>query len=159
MFDNFELKLKSQENEDLKLKKEAIYQLLSQLYKQMHIKKQLIIFRILNKLIQSKHVESKFVCDSILLNLMNNSPIETYVWCKSLEYICKFISTLDYKSCREIFKTLLELIKSLSQQLSNHSSLPDVSANPLVSTNSKIETLYEVFNFSWNILALSKLTA
>lgn len=65
----------------------------------------------------------------MLTNLINNQQIilNTYIWCKTLEYIRKFIPIQDYKSCRDIFKILLEIIKKISQ--TSYSKLPDSNIN------------------------------
>ena len=95
------------------------------------------------KLIQFKLTEAKFVCDYILKNLSNETDI--YIWCKSLEYIKKIIPTLDYKTCRDVFKVLLECITRISsnscENLPNYSNeYYDDSKN----VDTRIEKLYEV---------------
>jgi hypothetical protein len=37
----------------------------------------------------------------------------TYLWCKILECVRRFIPLHDYKSCRDIFKMLLEVVKRI----------------------------------------------
>lgn len=45
----------------------------------------------------------------------------TYLWCKVLECVRRFIPLHDYKSCRDIFKMLLEVVKRIPHA---HSSYP-----------------------------------
>lgn len=99
------------------------------------------------KLISLKLTEAKFVCDYILKNLTANTSI--YIWCKSLDYIKRIIPILDYKSCRDVFKVLLECIIRISayscENLPNFSSDDaGVFEDDLKSDDTRIETLYEV---------------
>lgn len=45
----------------------------------------------------------------------------TFIWCNVLKFIQKLIPSLDYKSCRDIFKMLLEAAKKMPH---SNSSLP-----------------------------------
>ena len=53
----------------------------------------------------------------------------TYIWCKILEFIRRLIPTLDYKSCRDIFKMLLELTKRIQH---SNSSVPPPLENEIL---------------------------
>jgi hypothetical protein len=141
-------KFKAAENQttEKKSSKElATCELINYLFQQRHLKKQLILFRVLSKLISYKLTEAKFVCDYILKNLTNETNI--YIWCKSLDYIKRLIPILDYKSCRDVFKVLLESITRIST--SSCENLPNFTQNDenledCASNDTKIETLYEV---------------
>jgi hypothetical protein len=121
------------------------------------VKKQLVLLRILGKLVTSKHIEAKFACDYILHNITRATTTQAhsqphhvntvYVWCKAIEYVRKFIPINDYKSCRDVFKNLLEIIKHLSQKSPN-STVPSTMRSAAfaapTSTDNLIEILYEV---------------
>ena len=67
----------------------------------------------------------------------------TYIWCKVLEFIRRLIPTLDYKSCRDIFKMLLELAKRIPH---SNSSVPPPLENEILcgsksSVKHKLDTL------------------
>jgi hypothetical protein len=47
-------------------------------------------------------------------------PTNTFIWCKVLESIRKFIPSHDYKSCRDIFKMLLEVVKRIPHSNSSY---------------------------------------
>ncbi len=105
----------------------------------------MILFRVFCKLISYKLTEAKFVCDYILKNLTNETNI--YIWCKSIDYFKRLIPILDYKSCRDVFKVLLESITRIST--SSCENLPNFTQNvenlkDSASNDAKIETLYEV---------------
>ena len=124
----------------------ATCELMNFLFQQKHLKKQLILFRVLIKLISLKLTEAKFVCDYILKNLTPETNI--YMWCKSLDYIKRIIPTLDYKSCRDVFKVLLECITRISsnscENLPNFSTDGGYDEESSKSDDTRIETLYEV---------------
>lgn len=131
------------------------------MYQQKHTKKQLILFRCINKLALTKCLEVKLICEAILINLVKYfNQISSYIWCKSFEYLKKFIEILDYKSCRDVFKILLDVVKHLSNK--NNSKLPELSANEvdLPSNDTKIEALYDVIliNFSIRIDQLKRVS-
>ncbi len=105
----------------------------------------MILFRVFSKLISYKLTEAKFVCDYILKNLTNETNI--YIWCKSFDYFKRLIPISDYKSCRDVFKVLLESITRIST--SSCENIPNFTQNDenlkdSASNDSKIETLYEV---------------
>jgi hypothetical protein len=135
----------TQDQQNIDPKKESINHLVSYLYQQKHTKKQLILFRCINKLALTKTIEIKLICEAILLNLVKYlNQISSYIWCKSFHYLKKFIQILDYKSCRDIFKILLDLVKHLSNR--NNSKLPElsVSGEDQTTDDTKIEALYDV---------------
>lgn len=132
------------------MRKDAIQELVSQIFQQQHPKKQLVLLRLLGKLISSRMIEVRFVCEFMLNNLSqfnlqsnnqltnlsnknhsikssqgsklkSNSEASTYIWCKVLEFIRKLIPSLDYKSCRDIFKMHLDVIKKMPH---SNSSVP-----------------------------------
>lgn len=148
------LGLSGDDNEQ-QLRKDAILELVLQIFQQQHHKKQLILFRIIHKLINARMIEVRFVCEYMLNSLIfvnshgmnqNNytglvnssqTPLQnlnintklknsisdtpTHVWCSVLEFIQKLIPGLDYKSCRDIFKMLLEVAKKIPH---SNSSIP-----------------------------------
>jgi len=152
-----------EENIEHQIRKEAVQELVYQLFQQQHPKKQLVLIRVIAKLVNSRIIEVRFVCEFMLNNLfflnqsaaqsqVNNQvsqanpgqqstapPVKlkslketsTFIWCKVLEFIQKLIPSLDYKSCRDIFKMLLEVVKkvphsnsSVPPPLENESNLP-----------------------------------
>ncbi len=169
-----------QDNHELSFRKDAIQELVFQVFNQKHTKKQLILLRIITKLVNNRIIEVRYVCEYMLNNLIfsnssnsntqylsilnsstnyinsnnsnfisNNNTISlsnnfgliqkctqqsysisnsfefkatpTYLWCKILECIRRFIPLHDYKSCRDIFKMLLEVVKKIPH---SHSSYP-----------------------------------
>lgn len=163
--------------------------MVNQVFQQEHTKKQLLILRLINRLVNNRVIEVRFVCEFMLNNLVYSSgssqaianskslqnPTNTFIWCKVLESIRKFIPIHDYKSCRDIFKMLLEVIKRIPHSnssfpphletellfikspnkrklLSDYNNFQDSFANTLsknstsmVTDDIKLESLYEVF--------------
>ncbi|CAF0729586.1 unnamed protein product [Brachionus calyciflorus] len=120
----------TQDNQELQNRKEAIQELVTQIFQQQHTKKQLLIIRLVTRLVNTKIIEVRFVCEFLLNNLVysipstplnKQLPTNPYIWCKVLECIKNFISLHDYKSCRDIFKMLLEVVKKIPHE---NSSLP-----------------------------------
>lgn len=76
-------------------------------------------------LVDNKIIEVRFASESMLGNLtyatssdISSSP---YLWCKILECIQNFITQHDYKSCRDILRMLLEVVKKIPH---DESSIP-----------------------------------
>jgi hypothetical protein len=145
---------------ELQQKKEAIQELVNQLYKLTHVKKQLMVIRLITKLVNSRIIDVRLACEYMLNNLVYNSTSNnkfinklngiganpnhvphnigivqklnqtnpninqtttpTYLWIKILECVQKFIPLHDYKSCRDIFKMLLEVVKRLPHSSSSY---------------------------------------
>ena len=174
------------------MRKEAIHELINQVFHLKHTKKQLMLLRLITRLVNNRIVEVRYVCEYMLNNLVfsNNSSSNanyltllnsssnfintsnvnntntnssnnfnssstntnnfslvqklvqsqnptligntnaqltefkatpTYLWCKVLECVRRFIPLHDYKSCRDIFKMLLEVVKRIPH---SHSSYP-----------------------------------
>lgn len=157
MLKNLHIFNKESENTEVNLKKEAIVYFVNSIFHQQHIKKQLVLFRILSKLVFSKHIEAKFASEYILQILLRGitQPQAThlhqintvYTWCKAIEYVKKFIPINDYKSCRDVFKNFLEIIKHLSQKSPNStlpSTLRQAQFSSSIPTDNLIDILYEV---------------
>jgi hypothetical protein len=131
-------------------------ELVNQFFEQKHVKKQLVLLRVIVKLAQSRSIEVRFICEYMLNNLFyntNNTNTNTtnasnntitssknisnkttpYIWCKVLDFIRRLIPTLDYKSCRDIFKMLLEVVKRIPHSNSN---IPLPLENEIVFTRS-----------------------
>ena len=156
------------------MKKEAVQELVNQLFSQHHVKKQLILLRLITKLANSKLIDVRYTCEFMLNNLVyynpNNDSIHgpngpasnvnfqvnhnmqhlhwlqkagpaaalhkntsTYLWYKILECVRKFIPHHDYKTCRDILKILLELVKRMPHSNSSYPS--QLEADTLVRTN------------------------
>ncbi len=182
------------------LRKDATLELVNHFFEQKHNKKQLVLLRVISKLAMSRTIEVRYVCEYMLNNLFYNNSIwnsnvngdgtvsnintnsnmissknlanktTPYIWCKVLEFIRRLIPSLDYKSCRDIFKMLLEVVKriphsnsylplpleneTLFGKLSNKHKIDheyDLSNNKLILQNIsavtddiKLESLYEV---------------
>ncbi len=170
-----------QDNHELSLRKDAIQELVFQVFFQKHVKKQLIILRLITRLVNNRIIEVRYVCEYMLnnlvfahnsnsnsqyLNILNSSQnyintnnsnnsnnninslsisnnlalihkctqqsqnttsniidvktTPTYLWCKILECIRRFIPLHDYKSCRDIFKMLLEVVKRIPHSNSSY---------------------------------------
>jgi hypothetical protein len=58
--------------------------------------------------VSNTNVSTQSACKS---RSLKETP--TYIWCKILEFIKRVIPNLDYKSCRDIFKMLLEVAKKV----------------------------------------------
>lgn len=169
LFDVILVDLKQENNEAL-MRKEAIQELVSQIFVQQHGKKQLLLIRIVSKLVMNRIVEVRLVCEFMIANLVyfghnsssssssssapqlvpnlssnhqlsannlnpntpgnpgSNVPTNTvtstsanasakatppFIWCKIVECIIRFIPAQDYKTCRDIFKMLLEVVKRI----------------------------------------------
>lgn len=91
-----------------------------------------MILRIINRMVINRMLEVRYVCEAMLNNLVYSErtttttgvvikPTNIFVWCKVLEAIRKYIPEHDYKSCRDIFKMLLEVIKRIPH---SNSSFP-----------------------------------
>ena len=167
------------------MKKEAIQELVNQIFQQQHAKKQLLLLRLITKLVNNRIVEVRYVCEYMLNNLVyfhsissnsnylnflintnnasnqnqtnnlsintsnvaliqklnqqsipGNKTTSTYLWCKILECIRRFIPLHDYKSCRDIFKMLLEVVKKIPH---SDSSYPPTLKTELFSIKSAIK--------------------
>lgn len=202
------LLIKPQDNLEIQLRKDAIQELVNQVFQQQHTKKQLLILRLLTKLVNTRVIEVRYVCEYMLNYLVyssspslsnlnnnylqhsNNNPIisgsissvsnlklkptNTYIWCKILECIRNFIPLHDYKSCRDIFKMLLEVVKRIPHSNSSYpphletellfiksarkhkfltdyntfddeyASVNSISNSSMVTDDIKLESLYEV---------------
>jgi hypothetical protein len=184
----------SEDNHELSLRKDAIQELVFQVFYQKHVKKQLILLRLITRLVNNRIIEVRYVCEYMLnnlvfahnpnsnnqyLNILNSSQnyintnnsnnsnnnisslsisnnlalihkctqqsqnttsnsidaraTPTYLWCKILECIRRFIPLHDYKSCRDIFKMLLEVVKRIPH---SHSSYPIQLETELLLTKS-----------------------
>jgi hypothetical protein len=168
------------------MRRDAIQEIVSQLFQQPHAKKQLMLFRVIKRLINSNVVEVRLVCENLLSNLVyhrsggsttaanftqtdlnanptsgatgtsltnlittttkiendlnsytnnstqmnskNNQTTSLYMWCKVLECIRMLLPKYDYKSCRDIFKMLLEVVKRVPH---SYASLPPQLANEI----------------------------
>ncbi len=179
------------DNLEQQTRKEAIQELVYQLFRQQHPKKQLVLLRVIAKLVNSRIIEVRFVCEFMLNNLfyLNQSAIQpqptsstgqqqqqqaanppvkvkllsetsTFIWCKVLEFIQKLIPSLDYKSCRDIFKMLLEVVKkvphsnsSVPPPLENESNLS--GATLAIATGGKHKLLDSGESASQQILSLN----
>lgn len=76
----------------------------------------------------------------------NIKPTNTFIWCKVLELIRKFIPSHDYKSCRDIFKMLLEVLKRIPH--SNSSYPPHLETELLfIKSANKHKLLSDYNNF------------
>lgn len=53
-------------------------------------------------------------------SISGSKTTSTYLWCKILECIRRFIPLHDYKSCRDIFKMLLEVVKKIPHSDSSY---------------------------------------
>jgi hypothetical protein len=110
------------------VRKEAIQELVNQVFQQQHPKKQLLLLRVISKLISQRYLDVKLVCEYMLSNLTysgtatagTQKPTSTYTWCKILEYVRSFVPLNDYKSCRDIFRMLLEVIKRIPHSNSSY---------------------------------------
>lgn len=97
------------------------------------------------------------------LNHLKNISNKTtpYIWCKVLEFIRKLIPGLDYKSCRDIFKMLLEVVKRIPH---SNSDLPLPLENEILFTKSinkhKIDNDYKtiIINNKQSLLNTSAVT-
>lgn len=203
---------------EVKLRRESIHELVSELFNLHHAKKQLVLLRLIQRLVNSRVIEVKYVCEDLLNNLnfsstsiqassntntgnsglnssnnqnmlisltntgiqshnftlvkklLNQSEHEetsTYLWCKVLETVRKFIRLHDYKSCRDIFKSLLDVVKRIPHSSSSFPPQPDVdkylsgpkkpkllddqhilnSQSDEVIEDIKLEVLFETINF------------
>lgn len=128
-------------------RKEAIQELVNQLFHQEHNKKLLMLLRIINRLVSNRIFEARHVSEFMLNNLAYSSGVimpssdggsgpdkhqqnrvvvvkatNTFMWLKVLEAVKNFIPQHDYKSCRDILKMLLEVIKRIPH---SESSFPD----------------------------------
>lgn len=129
-------------------RKEAIQELVNQLFHQEHNKKLLMLLRIINRLVSNRIFEARHVSEFMLNNLVYSSGVvmsgsdgggggpekhqqhrvvvvkatNTFMWLKVLEAVKNFIPQHDYKSCRDILKMLLEVIKRIPH---SESSFPD----------------------------------
>lgn len=82
-------------------------------------------------LVDNKILEVRFASEYMLSNLTFSSSSEKcetseasaspYIWCKILDCIRNFITQHDYKSCRDILRMLLELVKKIPH---DESSVP-----------------------------------
>jgi len=182
---------------ELKLRRESIHELVSELFNLHHSKKQLVLLRLVQRLVNSRIIEVKFVCEDLLnslnfsstsiqasnntntgnsgssssnnqnvlisltttgiqshnftlikklLNQNEHEETSTYLWCKVLETVRQFIRLYDYKSCRDIFKSLLDVVKRIPHSSSSFPPQPDV--DKYLSRPKKPKTLYDqhVFN-------------
>ena len=156
-------------------------------FEQKHNKKQLVLLRVISKLAQSRSIEVRFVCEYMLNNLFYNNSISNsnvnnagtgnnlntnsnmiasknlankttpYIWLKVLDFVRSLIPSLDYKSCRDIFKMLLEVVKRIPH---SNSYLPLPLENEFVfgksSNKHKIDQEYDSSN---NKLILQNISA
>ena len=207
------------------MRKEAIQELVSQIFLQQHGKKQLLLIRIVSKLVMNKIVEVRVVCESLIANLVYASNVSNasssgslqtapsvannqtgvislnpntpgnpgsnlpntnvqssattnlnggakatppFIWCKVIECIIRFIPTQDYKTCRDIFKMLLEVVKRIPHANSSYpvhyendgsnsakpaldkrkASQEDVRAvNPSTASDIMLDSLYQAISF------------
>lgn len=155
---------------ELQSKKEAIQELANQLFQHEHTKKQLMLLRIINRLVAARLVEVRYVCEAMLNALVyagptrpsssssSSKPTNTFVWCKVLEAVRKFIPQHDYKSCRDIFKMLLEVIKRIPHSVA---SVPPPLETELVflsthkKTAGKRRLLLDDYNSFQDVMAAS----
>ena len=92
------------------------------------------------------HASTGNLSNTNLVNMRSKTggkETPTYIWCKVLEFIRRLIPTLDYKSCRDIFKMLLELAKRIPH---SNSSVPPPLENEILcgsksSVKHKLDTL------------------
>jgi hypothetical protein len=169
------MNFKNQDNMEIQLKKEAIQELVNQMYQLTHVKKQLMVLRLITKLVNSRVIDVRLACEYMLNNLVYNSPSTSknenkfnsvgssnnnvshnvsivqkmnqsnqngnlpttppYLWLKILECVQKFIPLHDYKSCRDIFKMLLEVVKRLPHSSSSYP--PQLEADTLLKSPNK----------------------
>lgn len=181
-----ETKIKAPEPEQL-LRKDAILELVNQFFEQKHNKKQLVLLRVISKLAHSRTIEVRYVCEYMLNNLFYNNSISNsnvnntgsggnmnansnminskylankttpYIWRKVLEFIQRLIPSLDYKTCRDIFKMLLEVVKRIPHSNSN---LPLPLENEIVfSKSSNKHKLDHDYDSSNNKIILQNISA
>ena len=150
LYENFykQLELKEQQ-----LRKEIVQEIAIQFFQQQNTKKQFVLLRVITKLVNAKLIEVRQICEhminflvysqsspknSLALSLINANQARkneetketpTFIWCKILEWLRRLIPRLDYKSCRDIFKIILEAVKRLSNSSSN---LPPPLDNEMV---------------------------
>lgn len=129
-------------------KKEAINELVNQIYQLQHGKKQLLIIRLVTMLVDNKIIEVRFASEFMLGNLtyvassdISSSP---YLWCKILECIQNFITQHDYKSCRDILRMLLEVVKKIPHDES--SIPPQLESEVMISKLARRNKLAEDLN-------------
>lgn len=154
-------------------RKEAIQELVNQIFQQLHTKKQLLIIRLITKLVNTKIIEVRFVCEYMLNNLVYSNSNTTalqkqtatnpYIWCKVLECIRNFIPLHDYKSCRDIFKMLLEVVKRIPHEKTNFPpQLETELLFPKSARKHKLSADFSIFNDEYSGLytlsSLSKVT-
>ena len=78
---------------------------------------------LIQKLVQSHNAPAQNTTTTSASTLATTEfkATPTYLWCKVLECVRRFIPLHDYKSCRDIFKMLLEVVKRIPH---SHSSYP-----------------------------------
>lgn len=151
----------------MQIRNEAIQELVSQLFQQEHTKKLLMILRILNRLVSNRTIEVRYVCEFMLNDLVYSSAsstpengsrqraTNTFLWLKVLEAIRKFIPNHDYKSCRDIFKMLLEVIKRIPH--SDSCFPPPLESELALAKSPKKRKLSDTDNFTQDELNKEKL--
>lgn len=71
-------------------------------------------------------------------------PTNTFIWGKILECIRNFIPRHDYKSCRDIFKMLLDVVKRIPH--SNSSYPPHLETELLFIRSARKHKLFNEYN-------------